>query len=102
VAIALEGASRGDGDGPTASTGHEVGELSAREMEVARLVASGLANPAVAAELFVSVVTVKTRVSHIPRSPGLDSRVQLANWVADRSRTAVARPPSASGPNHPP
>jgi DNA-binding CsgD family transcriptional regulator len=57
-------------------------ELSARELEVARLVASGLSNPAVAAELFVSVATVKTHVSHILGKLGLDSRVQLAQWIA--------------------
>jgi len=58
------------------------GELSARELEVARLVASGMSNPAIAAELFVSVATVKTHVSHILTKLGLQSRVQLANWVA--------------------
>jgi DNA-binding NarL/FixJ family response regulator len=56
-------------------------ELSARELEVARLVADGLANPAIAAALFISVPTVKTHVSHIPAKLGLDSRVQLASWV---------------------
>jgi non-specific serine/threonine protein kinase len=56
--------------------------LSARELEVARLVADGLSNPAVAAELFVSVATVKTHVSHILQKLALDSRVQLAAWVA--------------------
>lgn len=53
-------------------------------MELARLVASALTNPAIAAELFVSVATVKTHVSHILTKLGLDSRVQLANWLADR------------------
>jgi non-specific serine/threonine protein kinase len=57
-------------------------ELSARELEVARLVADGLSNPAIAAALFVSVATVKTHVSHILAKLGLDSRTQLARWVA--------------------
>jgi DNA-binding SARP family transcriptional activator/DNA-binding CsgD family transcriptional regulator len=57
-------------------------ELSARELEVARLVADGLSNPAIASALFVSVPTVKTHVSHILAKLGLDSRVQLASWVA--------------------
>jgi non-specific serine/threonine protein kinase len=57
-------------------------ELSARELEVARLVADGLSNPAIAATLFVSRATVKTHVSHILRKLALDSRVQLARWVA--------------------
>jgi DNA-binding CsgD family transcriptional regulator len=57
-------------------------ELSARELEVARLVAEGLSNPAIASALFVSVPTVKTHVSHILVKLGLQSRVQLASWVA--------------------
>jgi DNA-binding NarL/FixJ family response regulator len=49
---------------------------------VARLVAHGLSNPAIAGALFVSRATVKTHVSHILRKLALDSRVQLASWVA--------------------
>jgi non-specific serine/threonine protein kinase len=82
VAAALESAPPADQDGASAASVPGVGELSAREMEVARLVASGLTNPDVAAELFVSVATVKTHVSHILTKLGLDSRVQLASWIA--------------------
>jgi non-specific serine/threonine protein kinase len=57
-------------------------ELTARELEVARLVAEGLSNPAIASTLFVSVATVKTHVSHILQKLALDSRVQLASWTA--------------------
>jgi DNA-binding CsgD family transcriptional regulator len=60
-------------------------ELSARELEVARLVAEGLSNPAIASALFISVPTVKTHVSHILAKLGLESRVQLASWVAGHS-----------------
>jgi len=66
-------------------------DLSARELEVARLVASGLSNPAVAAELFVSVATVKTHVSHILGKLGLESRVQLRQWFASRDTGQRAR-----------
>ena len=67
--------------------------LSARELEVARLVAGGLSNPAIASALFISVATVKTHVSHILAKLGLDSRVQLASWVAghDPGPPALAR-----------
>jgi non-specific serine/threonine protein kinase len=64
------------------TTGEDAFELTARELEVARLVAHGLSNPAIAGALFVSRATVKTHVSHILRKLALDSRVQLASWVA--------------------
>jgi non-specific serine/threonine protein kinase len=68
--------------GPAVTAGTDAFELSARELEVARLVADGLSNPAIASALFVSVATVKTHVSHILAKLGLDSRTQLARWVA--------------------
>jgi non-specific serine/threonine protein kinase len=82
VAAALEDALPADGRALPAGSRHHTDELSARELEVARLVASGLSNPAIAADMFVSVATVKTHVSHILSKLGLESRVQLANWVA--------------------
>lgn len=66
-----------------ARAAHDSDDLSARELEVARLVADGLSNPAIAAALFVSVATVKTHVSHILGKLGLESRVQVAGWVAE-------------------
>ena len=67
---------------PTVTAAQDPFELSARELEVARLVAHGLSNPAIASALFISVPTVKTHVSHILAKLGLESRVQLASWVA--------------------
>lgn len=64
--------------------------LSARELEVARLVADGLSNPGIASALFVSVPTVKTHVSHILQKLTLDSRVQLASWVATHAPASAA------------
>ena len=83
VAAALEDALPAGARPAAAADGHDVGdELSVRELEVARLVANGMSNPAIAADLFVSVATVKTHVSHILGKLGLQSRVQLANWLA--------------------
>jgi predicted ATPase/DNA-binding CsgD family transcriptional regulator/DNA-binding XRE family transcriptional regulator len=81
---------------PAARHAHAAGtedsfELSARELEVARLVAAGLSNPAIASALLISVATVKTHVSHVLVKLGLDSRVQVASWVA-------AHDPGASAP----
>jgi DNA-binding SARP family transcriptional activator/DNA-binding CsgD family transcriptional regulator/tetratricopeptide (TPR) repeat protein len=74
-----------------AATAGDAFELSARELEVARLVADGLSNPAIASALFISVPTVKTHVSHILAKLGLESRVQLASWVAGHDLGPAAR-----------
>lgn len=88
IAAALEDALPADAAPPPAVAAHGRDELSARELEVARLVANGLSNPAIAAELFVSVATVKTHVSHILSKLGLQSRVEVANWIAVHDSSA--------------
>jgi DNA-binding CsgD family transcriptional regulator/tetratricopeptide (TPR) repeat protein len=66
------------------------GPLSAREMEVARLVADGLSNPAIARRLYLSRPTVASHVAHILTKLGFASRAQIAAWVAGQSRTDPA------------
>ena len=94
VAAALEDAPPAERHTPRATAAQDADELSARELEVARLVAKGLSNRAIAADLFVSVATVKTHVSHILAKLGLESRVQVANWVAEHD----SGPPAPDGP----
>ncbi|MFI6291250.1 response regulator [Nonomuraea sp. NPDC050790] len=55
--------------------------LSDRELEVARLVARGYSNQEVAAELFVSLSTVKTHVGSIFAKLGVKNRVGVAAWA---------------------
>jgi DNA-binding CsgD family transcriptional regulator len=58
--------------------------LSARELEVARLVADGFANKAIAARLHLSVRTVESHVRHTLAKVGLENRTQLATCARER------------------
>jgi DNA-binding NarL/FixJ family response regulator len=57
--------------------------LSHRELEVVRLVADGLANKTIAAELHLSVRTVESHVRHVLAKAGLNNRTQLAAWARE-------------------
>jgi DNA-binding NarL/FixJ family response regulator len=43
----------------------ELGELTERELEILRLIATGLSNAEIGRELFIGETTVKTHVTHI-------------------------------------
>ena len=58
------------------------GGLSRREAEVARLVAAGMTNRAIAGKLFLSERTVESHVDHVLTKLGFASRAQIAAWVA--------------------
>jgi DNA-binding NarL/FixJ family response regulator len=51
-------------------------ELTPRELEVLRLIAHGLSNADIAAELVTSMATVKTHVNRIFRKLGVAERAQ--------------------------
>jgi len=80
---------RGLGGQPPQHRG-SAGPLSAREMEVARLVAEGLSNPAIARRLYLSRPTVASHVAHILTKLGFASRAQIAAWVAGQSHADPA------------
>ena len=55
--------------------------LSERELEVVRAIARGRTNQEIAAELFISLSTVKSHVSGIQTKLGLRNRVEIAAWA---------------------
>jgi DNA-binding NarL/FixJ family response regulator len=56
--------------------------LSEREVEVLRLLATGLPNREIASILFISEGTVKTHVEHIIQKLAVSDRVQAVVWAA--------------------
>jgi DNA-binding NarL/FixJ family response regulator len=55
--------------------------LTAREEDVLRAVARGLTNAEVAAELFITLSTVKTHLGAIHAKLGVRNRVEVAAWA---------------------
>ncbi|MCF6429274.1 response regulator transcription factor, partial [Amycolatopsis tucumanensis] len=55
--------------------------LTARESEIAALVAKGLSNRQIAGQLVISQRTAETHVEHILAKLGFTSRSQIAAWV---------------------
>ena len=62
----------------------ELDKLSARELEVMRLIARGYSYKEVAKELFISIKTEETHVSPVLRKLQLSSRHELTKWAAER------------------
>jgi DNA-binding NarL/FixJ family response regulator len=63
-------------------TGDLIEPLTEREMEVLRLVSTGLNNREIGQILFIAEGTVKTHVEHIIGKLGVSDRVQAAVWAS--------------------
>lgn len=72
------------GTAPADVADDELDRLSARELEVMRLIARGYSYKEVAKELFISIKTVETHVSAVLRKLQLSSRHELTKWAAER------------------
>jgi len=72
------------GTAPADIADDELDKLSARELEVTRLIARGYSYKEVAKELFISIKTVETHVSAVLRKLQLSSRHKLTKWAAER------------------
>lgn len=58
-------------------------DLSARELEVLRLIALGHTNAAIGTRLFLSVRTVETHRSHVQQKLGRSTRAELVRYALD-------------------
>jgi DNA-binding NarL/FixJ family response regulator len=57
---------------------NDTGQLSSRELEVLKLIVEGRSNPEIAAELYMSLSTVKTHIRSIMNKLAVSDRVQAA------------------------
>lgn len=62
----------------------ELDRLSAREVEVMRLIARGYTYREIASDLFISIKTVETHVSKVLRKLQLSSRHDITRWAEQR------------------
>jgi NarL family two-component system response regulator LiaR len=63
--------------------------LTAREVEVLQLLAKGLSNEEIAAQLVISAVTVRTHISHLLAKLHLASRVQATLYALREGITSL-------------
>ncbi|MFI1150668.1 response regulator [Streptomyces sp. NPDC020817] len=80
---------------PRATAGHAARRpsepLTEREQDVVRCVARGRTNAEIAAELFVSLSTVKTHLANVQAKLDVRNRVEVAAWAWE---SGLATPPA--------
>jgi DNA-binding CsgD family transcriptional regulator/tetratricopeptide (TPR) repeat protein len=72
--------------------------LTIREFEVARLIADGLTNAQIAAELSISPKTVSAHVEHILAKLGVARRTEVAAWAAGIRPADQPQPTAVAAP----
>ena len=62
----------------------QLGALGKIDLDVVKLAAKGLTNAEIAAQLFISVGTVKTHLGSVQTKLGARNRVEIAAWAWER------------------
>jgi DNA-binding CsgD family transcriptional regulator len=86
-----EGSTSEEDSPPEALARESFGGLTARERQVAALIAQGQSNRKIAEALVVSVKTVETYVTRTLGKLGFDSRVQIATWAVQKGLAPPGR-----------
>ena len=81
---------------PDRSAGRAFGGLTAREREVARLIAQGKSNQAIVDVLIVTKRTVETHIGNIMFKLGCASRTQIAVWAVETGLVSQAETESST------
>ena len=68
---------------PEKKVNNAIDSLTARELEILKLIAKGLSNKLIARALDISDGTVKVHVKHLLKKMNLRSRVEAAVWVVN-------------------
>ncbi|CAG0934780.1 Response regulator protein VraR [Thermoflexales bacterium] len=72
-------------------------ELSERELEILKLLATGLSNKEIASQLFLSINTVKVHLRNIFAKLGVQSRTEATLIAIQRGYVTVPGPAAANG-----
>ncbi len=73
--------------------------LTAREIEVSRMIAGGLSNKEIAARLYISEGTVKTHLHRIYEKLAIDGRLELGLFVRDKGLGGTGGGPPKARPS---
>jgi class 3 adenylate cyclase/HAMP domain-containing protein len=78
----------------------EAAPLSAREREVAAVIARGLTNRQISEKLMITERTVAAHIEHIMSKLDFASRTQIGVWAAEHGLLEIAAPPDGHSTEH--